>query len=392
LKWVDPVTDKLLTDWSSASLGKSTTSNSKRTVFYVQPLIAHYRMEVVESLNRLFSVKLFASSAGMESNGFSRENPACAEFVETRISHVFTRGINMQREVVGRMLRERPAAVLIFADIRYLSLWLALVAGRATRIPVLIHGQGLYRHEEDVGLFRGLCYRIAVALSTQYICYTDASKRSLERVGCSPDKLIVANNSLTVEHTVDPAEKSGRETGILFLGRLRDDSNVDALIEAVGRLRTEDHQITLHLVGGGKHGAQLKRMYGDRDYVVWYGPVFDESRIAAISRQCRIGCYPGAAGLSVVHMFGLSLPPLVHDELQRHMGPEPGYVEEGSTGFFYPREGGVDALADTLRRIWTMSPDAMCAASAAAYSKYQQLNSPTLGRRLAEIVRAALKT
>jgi glycosyltransferase involved in cell wall biosynthesis len=385
------VTDKLLTDWSTASLGKSTTADNKRTVFYVQPLIAHYRMEVIESLSRLFAVKLFASSAGMESNGFSREKPACAEFVETQISHVFSPGINMQREVVGRILRERPAAVLMFADIRYLSLWLALAAGRAMRIPVLIHGQGLYRHEEDVGLIRGLCYRIAVALSTQYICYTDASKRSLESIGCPSAKLIVADNSLTVEHTVDPAEKSGKETGILFLGRLRDDSNVDVLIEAVGRLRGEDHQITLHLVGGGKHGAQLKRLYGERDYVVWYGPVFDESRIAEISRQCRIGCYPGAAGLSVVHMFGLSLPPLVHDEMQRHMGPEPGYVEDGSTGFFYPREGGVEALADTLRRIWTMPPDTMRAAAAAAHSKYQQLNSPTLGRKLAEIVRAALK-
>ncbi|TXC88739.1 glycosyltransferase [Paraburkholderia azotifigens] len=385
------MTDKLLTEWSTASLGKSTTVDNKRTVFYVQPLIAHYRMEVIESLNRLFAVKLFASSAGIESNGFSREKPACAEFVETQISQVFSPGINMQREVVGRILRERPAAVLMFADIRYLSLWLALMAGRAMRIPVLIHGQGLCRHEEDVGLIRGLCYRVAVALSTQYICYTDASRRSLERVGCPSGKLIVADNSLTVEHTVDPADKTGKETGILFLGRLRDDSNVDALIEAVGRLRSEDRQVTLHLVGGGKHGAQLKRLYGDCDYVVWYGPVFDESRIAAISRQCRIGCYPGAAGLSVVHMFGLSLPPLVPDEMRRHMGPEPGYVEDGSTGFFYPREGGVDALADTLRRVWTVPPDTMRAAAAAAHSKYQQLNSPTLGRKLAEIVRASLK-
>ena len=386
------VIDKLLSDLSAASLGKSTTADNKRTVFYVQPLIAHYRVEVVESLNQLFSVKLFASSAGIESGGFSRGNPGCAEFVETRIDHFFLPGINLQREVVGRILRERPAAVLMFADIRYLSLWLALVAGRAMRIPVLIHGQGLYRHEEDPGLIRALCYRIAVALSTQYICYTDASKRSLEGVGCASGKLIVADNSLTVAHTVDPAGKTGKETGILFLGRLRDDSNVDALIEAVGRLRSEDHQITLHVVGGGKHSAQLRRMYGDREYVVWYGPVFDESRIAAISRLCRIGCYPGAAGLSVVHMFALSLPPLVHDKLQRHMGPEPGYVEEGNTGFFYPHEGGVDALADTLRRVWTMPPEMMRATAAAAHSTYQQLNSPTLGRRLAEIVRASLKT
>ena len=384
------MTDKLLSDWRTASLSKSTTTDQKRTVFYVQPLIAHYRMEVVESLNRLFSVKLFASSTGIESSGFSRENPACAEFVETRISHVFSPRINMQRQVVGRIVRERPDAVLIFADVRYLSLWLALVVGRVMRIPVLIHGQGLYRHE-DAGFVRSLCYRIAVGLSTRYICYTDASKSSLEDIGCNPDKLIVADNSLTVAHTVNPSEKSGEEPGILFLGRLRDDSNVDALIEAIGRLRTEGHKITLHLVGGGKHNAQLKRQYGNREYVLWYGPVFDDSRIAAISRRCRIGCYPGAAGLSVVHMFGLSLPPLVHNELPMHMGPEPGYVEDGHTGFFYPREGGVDALVDALRRVWSTPPEAMREMAEAASSKYQQLNSPTLGRRLAEIVRAALR-
>jgi len=388
------VTDKLLTDWRTPSLGKSTSADStriRRTVFYVQPLIAHYRIEVVESLNRLFSVKLFASSAGIESSGFSREDPVCAEFVETQISHLFAPGINMQREVVGRIVRERPAAVLMFADVRYVSLWLALVAGRAMRIPVLIHGQGLYRHEEGAGLIRKLCYRVAVALSTQYICYTDASKRSLESAGCPSGKLIVADNSLTVAHTVDPAEKTGTETGILFLGRLRDDSNVGALIEAAGRMRDDGHEIVLHLIGGGKHAAQLKRQYGDRDYVVWYGPVFDESRIAAISRLCRIGCYPGAAGLSVVHMFGLSLPPLVHDELQRHMGPEPGYVQEGSSGFFYPREGGSEALFSTLQKVWGLQPEAMRRTAAAAFSKYQELNSPTLGRRLAEIVRAAVK-
>lgn len=387
------MTDKLLTDWRTTSPGKSTSNESarvRRTVFYVQPLIAHYRIEVIESLNRLFSVKLFASSAGIESSGFSREDPVCAEFVETQISHLFTPGINMQREVVGRIVRERPAAVLMFADVRYVSLWLALMAGRVMRIPVLIHGQGLYRHEEGAGLIRKLCYRVAVALSTQYICYTDASKRSLESAGCPSGKLIVADNSLTVAHTVDPAEKTGTETGILFLGRLRDDSNVGALIEAAGRLRSEGHQIVLHLIGGGKHAAQLKRQYGDRDYVVWYGPVFDESRIAEISRLCRIGCYPGAAGLSVVHMFGLSLPPLVHDELQRHMGPEPGYVEEGNSGYFYPREGGVEGLVDTIRKVWGVEPEAMRLAAAAAFSKYQQLNSPTLGRRLAEIVRSAV--
>jgi len=280
--------------------------------------------------------------------------------------------------------------VLIFADVRYLSLWLALVAGRVIGVPVLIHGQGLYRHK-PAGLMRAACYRLAVALAKRYVCYTEASRSSLERIGCPRAKLVVANNSLTVSCTVEPSTKSGAEDGVLFIGRLREGSQLERLIDAVGKLRDEGLALTLHVVGGGEEDERLRRAYGDRDYVIWYGAVFDDSEIAAISRRCRVGCYPGAAGLSIVHMFALSLPPVVHDRLSQHMGPEPAYVEHGRTGFVFPSDGGTDALAGTLRQIWAMPPDAMRATATAAYAAYHDLNSPTLGHRLAEIVDAAVR-
>jgi glycosyltransferase involved in cell wall biosynthesis len=355
------------------------------TVFYVQPLIARYRIEVIEALSNVFKVKLFASSDGVEQRGFSREQPVCEEFIETSISRLFVSRINMQARVVGRIVRDRPAAIVIFADVTYLSLWLALVVGRTLRIPVLIHGQGLYRHKK-AGLVRTLCYRTIVALSALYICYSDASKRSLEQVGCAGSKLVVASNSLRVAHTVDPSEKTGTELGVLFLGRLRDGSNVEFLIKAVEQARCQGYQIVLHVVGDGEHRERIQRTYADRAHLIWHGGVFDERDIASISRACRIGCYPGAAGLSVVHMFGLSLPPLVHDQLSLHMGPEPEYVERGLNGFLYPHEGGVDALASMLKHVWNLPPESIKAMAAAAFSKYQQLNSPTLGQRMAEIV------
>jgi glycosyltransferase involved in cell wall biosynthesis len=363
------------------------------TVFYVQPLIARYRVEVVESLNRQFNVKVFACSEGVEASGFSREMPHCEEFVETRIERLLSRRIQMQSHVLARILRERPDAVLIFADVRYVSLWLALVAGRLIGVPVLIHGQGLYRHKR-AGLMRSACYRLAVALAKRYVCYTDASRLSLERIGCPRAKLVVANNSLTVSTTVEPHAKSGAEDGVLFIGRLREGSQLERLIDSVGTLRDEGHRITLHVVGGGEEGERLRREYGERDYVVWYGAVFDDSEIAAISRHCRVGCYPGAAGLSIVHMFALSLPPVVHDRLPLHRGPEPGYVEHGRTGFVFARDGGTGdtcGLAATLRQAWAMPPDAMRATAAAAHAMYHALNSPTLGNRLAEIIDAAVR-
>ncbi|WP_043283544.1 glycosyltransferase family 4 protein [Paraburkholderia oxyphila] len=362
----------------------------KRPVlFYVQPLIARYRIEVIESLNRLFSVKVFACSEGVEASGFSRERPDCDEFVETHIAGLPSRRIRMQKRVLSRIVLERPDAVLIFADVRYLSLWFALVAGRMVRVPVLIHGQGLYRHR-SAGLLRTACYRLAVALAVRYVCYTEASRRSLIDIGCPVAKLVVANNSLTVSCGVEPAIKTGTENGILFIGRLREGSEIEPLIDVVGQLHGEGSDITLHVIGDGEHGERLKRKYGDRSYVIWYGAVFDDNAIAAISLRCRVGCYPGSAGLSVVHMFALSLPPIVHDHLPLHMGPEPGYIEDGRTGFFFSRDGGTDALAATLRRIWALPPEAMRATATAAHAVYGQLNSPTLGHQLAEIVEAAL--
>lgn len=371
--------------------GATRPLRGRPVVFYVQPLIARYRIEVIESLNRLFCVKVFACSEGVEASGFSREKPACEEFVETRIAGPGWWRIHMQSRVLTRIVLERPDAVLIFADVRYLSLWLALLAGRLMRVPVLIHGQGLYRHRR-AGLLRSVCYRLAVALAVRYVCYTDASRRSLERIGCPRAKLVVANNSLTVTCTVEPDAKTGAENGVLFIGRLREDSQIERLIEVVGRLHREGSDIALHVIGDGEHGERLKREYGNLRYVVWYGAVFDNDEIAAISRRCRVGCYPGSAGLSVVHMFALSLPPVVHDRLPQHMGPEPGYVEDGRTGFFFGRDGGADALAATLRRVWAMPPETMRAAAAAAHAVYGQLNSPTLGAQLAEIVEAALRT
>ncbi len=366
------------------------SSQAKLTVFYVQPRVTRYRVEVIDALRRRFNVWVLASSTEVESGGFSREMPACDEFVETGLTHIISRRIKHQTRVFGQIVRARPAAVLTFADMSYLSLWLALLAGRAVGVPVVIHGQGLYRHAEP-SLARTFCYRAAVALCSRYVCYSEASRLSLERIGCQRSKLVVADNSLCVSQTVSPSQKSGNEQGVMFLGRLRNGSNVECLIDAIELLRQNGHDIVLHLVGDGKHGERLQRTYANRPYLIWHGAVFDDGEIASISRACRIGCYPGDAGLSVVHMFGLSLPPLVHDQLALHMGPEPEYVEDNNTGFLYQRSGGTEALAKALERIWVLPPDAIRAIGKRAFSKYQQLNSPTLGQRLATIVDSAIQ-
>ena len=47
-----------------------------------------------------------------------------------------------------------------------------------------------------------------------------------------------------------------------------------------------------------------------------------------------MGVYPGDAGLSVVTYLALGLPVVVHDDLYKHMGPEPSYVSEENGKLF----------------------------------------------------------
>ena len=367
-----------------------TPAVSKRTVFYVQPLVARYRFEVISALRQRFNVKVFANTRGIESHGFSSEHPECEEFVETPIVKILRTRAKFQQNVASRIVRERPAAVFLFADVTYISLWLSLILGRLLRVPTVIHGQGLYRYPRP-GLLRTVGYRAVVAMSTRYVCYGESSRRSLEQIGCPSKKLDTTSNSVMVARTIDPSEKTGAETGVLFIGRLRDGCNVEILIQAVEVLVSEGNKIVLHIVGDGELGGQLQKAYFGRAHVIWHGAVYDDSEIAEISKACRIGCYPGAAGLSVVHMFGLSLPPVIHDQLHMHMGPEPEYVVPFDTGFLYARDGGADALTVVLRSIWDLSPADLRKVGERAFSKYHQLNSPSLGQRLAQIVNKAIE-
>ncbi|MBR7975852.1 glycosyltransferase [Burkholderia vietnamiensis] len=373
--------------WNSRVKGAKSAKPlaAKRTVFYVQPLIARYRFEVISSLRQRFNVKVFANMRGVESHGFSSEYPSCDEFVETPITTIPRTRAKFQHGIASRIFFERPAAVFIFADVTYVSLWLSLALGRLMRVPIVVHGQGLYRYPKP-GFFRSISYRAVVAMSSRYVCYGESSRKSLERIGCRKRNLDAAHNSLLVETTINPFEKTGDEPGVLFVGRLRDGCNVEILIRAVESLVSEGHKIVLHIIGDGELRASMQQAYAGRAHVIWHGAVYDDSEIANISRACRIGCYPGAAGLSVVHMFGLSLPPLIHDQLHMHMGPEPEYVSPFETGFLYARDGGVEALAAVLRSVWDLPPAVIRKIGKRAFSKYRQLNSPTLGERLAQIV------
>ena len=284
-------------------------------------------------------------------------------------------------------LHEPPDALLLNANPRYLTFWVALLRAKAMGIPVYVHGHGFYRRGR-IGIAYRLIMLALLKLVTAYICYAPIVRQAFLDNGFPRRKLVVAHNSLINRFPVLPAEKTGTEPGILFVGRLRRESHLDLLMRAVERIRREDgFPLLLHVVGDGEEGRALRLEARAYPWVVFHGGVYDAEQIRKISLACFAGCYPGNAGLSVVHMMSLSLPVITHDDLRAH-GPEPSFIRDGVSGWLYDHADPEPALYQAVRSL-ASDPAKVAKMRQNAFADYQSLAHPSLAERLWAIMGAS---
>jgi glycosyltransferase involved in cell wall biosynthesis len=225
---------------------------------------------------------------------------------------------------------------------------------------------------------------LLLRLCTGYIAYGAIVRDTFAARGFSVKNMQVASNSMINPCTVSPKEKNGSERGILFLGRLRADSGLEILLDAVEKLCQQGHRIEVHIVGEGEARRRLQDFSAGSDAVHWYGEIYDPARIREISRACFAGCHPGPAGLSVVHLMSLSLPVLVQEGVENH-APEVALIEDWNNGVRYgrgrPAASVENAIAAMLR-----DPSKLHRMQAAAYHCYSELVNPSLATRLGAIL------
>ncbi|OGN73487.1 MAG: hypothetical protein A2X25_03235 [Chloroflexi bacterium GWB2_49_20] len=288
----------------------------------------------------------------------------------------------IQRGLVSYMIHNHPDAVIIFANPRYLSYWFVLLAGKFLNIPIYSRGHGLYK-KEKISLFYRIMYGSMIQLSKKYLCYTDSVKDSLLPLVKDPNKLAVDYNTLYNNYPVYPQEKTGQEKGIFFIGRLRPRCGIEELIASIQSLREDSLlEIDLHIIGDGILGEWVRKQVKAYPWIFYHGMVYTDREIQTISRNCRCGVFPGDAGLSVVHMMSLSLPPLTHDTMYTHMGPEPSYIQPGVNGWFYGPSSPSKTLSEAISVLIMLTPENMKKFQKNAFDTFQNLSMPPFHERL----------
>ena len=346
----------------------------------IDPVWTRYRLPVFEELSRHCTVDwIFSPSRAF--GEVSRCDSPDLRYIEVKMSSSFGRNNGMyQTGLVKYLLTEKPDAIKMFANPRYLSFWTTAFAARLLGIPFHAHGVAFFKRQK-LGLGRRLMMRLILRLVTSYIAYAPIVRESLAAQGFEVDKVSIVPNSLLNSFPVRPEEKTGTETGILFVGRLRRGSGLSLLLQVMARLKKEGgFPFTLHVVGDGEEAEDLRRTAADAAWISWHGAASD-AELREISRECLFGCYPGSAGLSVVHMLSLSLPVIIHDDLSSHEGPEPSYVEEGVSGFLYERDRAEQSLYELLQKV-AGDPSQLSRMQRASFEAYQHLTQPSYADRL----------
>lgn len=357
----------------------------KNKIFYIQPVLAGYRAPIIEALARKFQVYAFYDNSNAQKQGHHDATSESFLMISSPSTPLLGKRLFYQKNVARKLITIRPDAIISFANPRYLSFWLLLIASNILKIKFYSHGQGLYSYSNPSWL-RCFMYRIISKYSTKYVCYTDISRKSMIAAGIAPDKLVTVENSLELDTTVHPDQKTFDESGVLFLGRLRNGCRLEDLIKAVRKCRDNGQLIVLHVIGSGELENLYKSNYKDVEWIHWHGAIHDHYRIAEISKLCRIGCYPGDAGLSVVHYFSLGLAPVVHRNIEEHMGPEPSYIIENKNGFLFTKSTDYYELYLSLSNIWKLSPEDLGKVSNNSYSTYMNLNNPPMGDQFVQLV------
>ena len=207
------------------------------------------------------------------------------------------------------------------------------------------------------GQFR--LYRHVERISTVSAAIAEAI-RAQDPVAGSRTIVIPNPVDLATFRPADPGRPRGKR--ILYTGRIHPEKGLEILARAYRRLRTDDREVSLRLVGpveiargggGEPFAARLRELAGDAP-IEFAGNVADPTRLADELRAADVYCYPSvafhgeASPVAPLEAMACGTVPVVSDLPQFRE-----YLIAGETGLVFRRDGSEPdrELATALRTV-----------------------------------------
>ena len=192
--------------------------------------------------------------------------------------------------------------------------------------------------------------------------YGDYARNLMIKEGLPADKIFVIHNSLAypkqlalrksiTTSSIYKDHFGNNNPVIVMIGRLNMRKHLDMLFQAVAKLKQQEKQFNIVLIGDGEDKGKLVDLAETLEITkqVWfYGACYDEKANAELIYNADLCVVPGDIGLTAIHSMMFGTPVITHNHFP-FQGPEHEAVRSGTTGDFY-EYGSVDSLADTIQK------------------------------------------
>jgi len=336
-------------------------------VAVVYHFFAHYRTAVMNELIHNSNCEFIAvgddhdpTKSGIE----AWKNCPSDRFIHAPCRKLFG-PIMLQRGLLRLAIRRDLDAIIFLGNVFWPMTWLAAILARLTGKKVLFWTHG-WIHQENgiIGAIRRRFYKIAHGL----LLYGRTAKIIGIECGFDAESLHVICNSLDYEcqkssrsrvtdHRIRALReelfpKSNRPL-IICTTRLIPVRRLDQLLEAMILLEKENHPVNLLLVGDGPEKESLQKFAAEKNLAVhFYGPCYDEDKLAELVMAANVTVAPGKVGLTAMHSLAFGTPVITHDDINQQM-PEWESIIPGQNGDLF-KHGNIEDLARVIG-LWTTS-------------------------------------
>lgn len=330
-------------------------------VLIVYPYLQHYRLGVFQEMDNSRGIKYTFVSDVKGRRGIEPLSPAVVSH------HVLAPRIEIgpfywQKGLIPLIASGEYDAVVFFAEIPALTTWLGSLLARLRRKPVFFWTTGWHRPEQGLKrIFRNAFY----SLSDQLLLYGELGRTIGEQMKYPPEKMSVIGNSVeTKSSTLDKSEtwEYEKSPGSIVVGaviRLIPVKQLDLILKAVSQLAESDPslKISVLIVGEGPERDRLEKLAEALHVELALPGAFYSSKVLGqVYDALDITVVPAAVGLTAIQSMSHGVPVISNDSAYTQM-PEWESIKQGQTGELF-EEGNVDGLADAIRKIAKLHPDA----------------------------------
>lgn len=339
----------------------------KIRVGFFYRMLPHYRLPIMEALSKEKDIDLTVL--------YSKEPPWYSlktvdpdgmfpsEVIE-RKSWRFGKQEFLYHTDATRLIASGKFDVVILpANPRLLSNFPALRACKKHGIGVVWWSLGIMPKQSKVTL---AIRRMLMKIPESIVLYTNDERDYFVSKGLPPEKVFVAQNTISVESERQAAMKWSDqriakfqvENGIqnknlfLFCGQLREKKRVDWLLTAFAEVLKSDSDCHLCIIGSGESQEGLSLLsseLGIKRDVTFTGAIYDSIELAPWFISARALVVPRAIGLASFHGFAYGVPCITSADL-RHQTPEANALVDNYNCLLY-LDGDIGDLAKKMTLI-----------------------------------------